>query len=185
MSSLSPLPFPVVRLAESSVEGACRGVFRSRPFEACSRAGKRSRRERGTGRGCYSTRSSKRHHYACGGVQKSINHSKMCSLGPLSLLLSTSLFLSALVVDGTQEVCGLKWSFDDKQLASGGNDNKLFIWNAHSTSPVREGERSLPSCAGKENTEALSGAGGGGGRLAFQRRCRLADPLACINRSGG
>lgn len=27
-----------------------------------------------------------------------------------------------------QEVCGLKWSFDDSQLASGGNDNKLYIW---------------------------------------------------------
>lgn len=29
-----------------------------------------------------------------------------------------------------QEVCGLKWSFDDGQLASGGNDNKLLVWNA-------------------------------------------------------
>lgn len=29
-----------------------------------------------------------------------------------------------------QEVCGLKWSFDDMQLASGGNDNKLLIWNS-------------------------------------------------------
>ena len=28
-----------------------------------------------------------------------------------------------------QEVCGLKWSADESQLASGGNDNKLFIWN--------------------------------------------------------
>ena len=27
-----------------------------------------------------------------------------------------------------QEVCGLKWSFDDLQLASGGNDNKLIVW---------------------------------------------------------
>jgi len=35
-----------------------------------------------------------------------------------------------------QEVCGLRWSFDDQQLASGGNDNKLFIWNAHSSSPL-------------------------------------------------
>ena len=35
-----------------------------------------------------------------------------------------------------QEVCGLRWSFDDQQLASGGNDNKLFIWNAHATSPL-------------------------------------------------
>lgn len=42
------------------------------------------------------------------------------------------------VVGVTHQVCGLKWSFDDKQLASGGNDNKLFIWNAHSTSPVSE-----------------------------------------------
>lgn len=33
-----------------------------------------------------------------------------------------------------QEVCGLKWSFDGQQLASGGNDNKLFIWNMHSES---------------------------------------------------
>lgn len=35
-----------------------------------------------------------------------------------------------------QEVCGLKWSPDGKQLASGGNDNKLFVWQPghHSTS---------------------------------------------------
>ena len=29
-----------------------------------------------------------------------------------------------------QEVCGLKWSLDESQLASGGNDNKLMIWSA-------------------------------------------------------
>jgi cell division cycle 20-like protein 1 (cofactor of APC complex) len=28
-----------------------------------------------------------------------------------------------------QEICGLKWSFDDKYLASGGNDNKLMVWS--------------------------------------------------------
>ena len=28
-----------------------------------------------------------------------------------------------------QEVCGLKWSSDGNYLASGGNDNKLFIWS--------------------------------------------------------
>lgn len=28
-----------------------------------------------------------------------------------------------------QEICGLKWSFDDNYLSSGGNDNKLFIWS--------------------------------------------------------
>ena len=32
-----------------------------------------------------------------------------------------------------QEVCGLRWSYHDPQmLASGGNDNKLMIWNVHS-----------------------------------------------------
>ena len=36
----------------------------------------------------------------------------------------------------TQEVCGLKWSFDGSQLASGGNDNNLMIWTLHSTKPI-------------------------------------------------
>ena len=36
----------------------------------------------------------------------------------------------------SQEVCGLKWSFDGTQLASGGNDNNLMIWNLHSTKPI-------------------------------------------------
>ena len=35
-----------------------------------------------------------------------------------------------------QEVCGLKWSFDQQQLASGGNDNRLNIWSLHSTTPT-------------------------------------------------
>ncbi|KAJ2097347.1 substrate-specific activator of APC-dependent proteolysis [Coemansia sp. S100] len=33
----------------------------------------------------------------------------------------------------TQEVCGLKWSPDRVQLASGGNDNLLFIWDQRFT----------------------------------------------------
>jgi cell division cycle 20-like protein 1 (cofactor of APC complex) len=35
-----------------------------------------------------------------------------------------------------QEVCGLKWSFDGSQLASGGNDNKLILWSLHSKKPL-------------------------------------------------
>jgi cell division cycle 20-like protein 1 (cofactor of APC complex) len=34
------------------------------------------------------------------------------------------------------QVCGLKWSFEGNQLASGGNDNKLLIWDCKSTSPI-------------------------------------------------
>ncbi|KAK1869178.1 hypothetical protein I4F81_011659 [Pyropia yezoensis] len=36
-----------------------------------------------------------------------------------------------------QEVCGLRWSDDELQLASGGNDNKLLIWNATTLSSAR------------------------------------------------
>ena len=35
-----------------------------------------------------------------------------------------------------QEECGLKWSFDGTQLANGGNDNKLMVWNLHSQKPL-------------------------------------------------
>jgi cell division cycle 20-like protein 1 (cofactor of APC complex) len=31
-----------------------------------------------------------------------------------------------------QEIVGLKWSFDEQYLASGGNDNKLMIWSRSS-----------------------------------------------------
>jgi len=31
------------------------------------------------------------------------------------------------LVGHKQEICGLRWSFDDQQLASGGNDNKVRI----------------------------------------------------------
>jgi len=35
-----------------------------------------------------------------------------------------------------QEVCGLKWSPDGTQLASGGNDNLVNVWDMHTTDPV-------------------------------------------------
>lgn len=36
-----------------------------------------------------------------------------------------------------QEVCGLKWSPDNQYLASGGNDNRLHVWNMQSLTPVQ------------------------------------------------
>jgi cell division cycle 20-like protein 1, cofactor of APC complex len=37
---------------------------------------------------------------------------------------------SAKMLAHTQEVCGLRWSPDNACLASGGNDNKLYVWSA-------------------------------------------------------
>ncbi|PIK53694.1 putative fizzy-related protein-like [Apostichopus japonicus] len=37
-----------------------------------------------------------------------------------------------------QEVCGLKWSPDHQYLASGGNDNKLFVWSHSSNFPIQQ-----------------------------------------------
>ncbi|KAG2193775.1 hypothetical protein INT47_006057 [Mucor saturninus] len=31
----------------------------------------------------------------------------------------------------TQEICGLKWNNEGTMLASGGNDNNLFVWDSH------------------------------------------------------
>lgn len=77
-----------------------------------------------------------------------------------------------------RQVCGLKWSFDDKQLASGGNDNKLLIWNAHSTSPVRP-EASNNTRAG---TTAETGDGEGAKMLTYS--CQLFHVPFFLRREG-
>ncbi|CAM1510277.1 Fc.00g006120.m01.CDS01 [Cosmosporella sp. VM-42] len=40
------------------------------------------------------------------------------------------------LVGHKQEVCGLRWNCDDGQLASGGNDNKLMVWDKLSDTPL-------------------------------------------------
>ncbi|BFZ60787.1 substrate-specific activator of APC-dependent proteolysis [Saitoella coloradoensis] len=37
-----------------------------------------------------------------------------------------------------QEVCGLKWNTEDGQLASGGNDNRLYVWNQLDDTPLHK-----------------------------------------------
>jgi len=48
-----------------------------------------------------------------------------------------------------QEVCGLKWSPDERMLASGGNDNKLFVWS------LASGDPSNPTCRFSDHTAAV------------------------------
>ncbi|EXC17793.1 Protein FIZZY-RELATED 2 [Morus notabilis] len=62
------------------------------------------------------------------------------------------------------EVCGLKWSYDYRELASGGNDNRLFVWNQHSTQPVLkycEHTAAVKAIAWSPHLHGLLASGGG------------------------
>ena len=63
----------------------------------------------------------------------------------------------------TQEVCGLKWSCDGTQLASGGNDNNLMIWDLnlqnarHTFSEHKAAVKALAWCPWQKNLLASGG----------------------------
>ncbi|KAG6407980.1 hypothetical protein SASPL_130982 [Salvia splendens] len=62
------------------------------------------------------------------------------------------------------EVCGLEWSYDNRELASGGSDNRLFVWNQHSTQPVLkycEHTAAVKAIAWSPHLYGLLASGGG------------------------
>ncbi len=64
----------------------------------------------------------------------------------------------------TQEVCGLKWSFDGNHLASGGNDNKLMVWSSTSTVPINkftQHSAAVKALAWSPHTHGVLASGGG------------------------
>jgi len=68
------------------------------------------------------------------------------------------------LVGHKSEVCGLKWSYDDRELASGGNDNQLFVWSANSQHPVlRYGDHTaaVKAIAWSPHQHGLLASGGG------------------------
>ncbi|KAL7424575.1 substrate-specific activator of APC-dependent proteolysis [Cryptotrichosporon argae] len=63
-----------------------------------------------------------------------------------------------------QEVCGLKWNQDTDQLASGGNDNKLYIWGGTENRPTwRFGEHraAVKAIAWSPHQRGVLASGGG------------------------
>ncbi|KAL2919804.1 substrate-specific activator of APC-dependent proteolysis [Polyrhizophydium stewartii] len=63
-----------------------------------------------------------------------------------------------------QEVCGLRWSPDDDVLASGGNDNKLFIWDARSKKELscfEHHKAAIKAIAWSPHERGLLSSGGG------------------------
>uniref|UniRef100_A0A0D9VNV7 CDC20/Fizzy WD40 domain-containing protein n=1 Tax=Leersia perrieri TaxID=77586 RepID=A0A0D9VNV7_9ORYZ len=65
---------------------------------------------------------------------------------------------------GKVQVCGLKWSYDNRQLASGGNDNRLYVWNQYSVNPVlkyTEHTAAVKAIAWSPHLHGLLASGGG------------------------
>lgn len=64
-----------------------------------------------------------------------------------------------------QEVCGLRWNCDDRpQLASGGNDNKLLVWDGVNTDPLyrfTEHNAAVKAIAWSPHQRGLLASGGG------------------------
>eukprot|EP00040_Diaphanoeca_grandis_P023268 m.126247 g.126247 ORF g.126247 m.126247 type:complete len:490 (+) comp29192_c0_seq1:441-1910(+) len=83
-----------------------------------------------------------------------------------------------------QEVCGLEWSPDDQHLASGGNDNKLFIWNAGYTTPrhrFTEHIAAVKAIAWSPHQHGLLASGGGTADQCIRFWNTLtSQPLQCI-----
>ena len=63
-----------------------------------------------------------------------------------------------------QEVCGLKWSPDNQQLCSGGNDNRLLVWSPKTSEPVLkfyDHEAAVKAVAWSPHQHGLLVSGGG------------------------
>ncbi len=68
------------------------------------------------------------------------------------------------LVGHKQEVCGLRWNTEDGQLASGGNDNKLMVWDKLSETPLwKFGEHTaaVKAIAWSPHQHNLLASGGG------------------------
>lgn len=68
------------------------------------------------------------------------------------------------LVGHKQEVCGLRWNCDDGQLASGGNDNKLMVWDKLNETPLfkfSEHTAAVKAIAWSPHQRGLLASGGG------------------------
>lgn len=63
-----------------------------------------------------------------------------------------------------QEICGLKWNVDENKLASGGNDNNLFVWDGLATKPLyqfTEHTAAVKAIAWSPHQRGILASGGG------------------------
>uniref|UniRef100_A0A1B6DR46 Fizzy-related protein homolog n=2 Tax=Clastoptera arizonana TaxID=38151 RepID=A0A1B6DR46_9HEMI len=89
------------------------------------------------------------------------------------------------LVGHRQEVCGLKWSPDNQYLASGGNDNRLYVWNMHSLSPLQtytEHLAAVKAIAWSPHHHGLLASGGGTADRCIRFWNTLTgQPMQCVD----
>lgn len=82
-----------------------------------------------------------------------------------------------------QEICGLRWDPTGTRLASGGNDNKLFIWDGRSPeSPLLTYDKhvaAVKALAWSPHTAGLLASGGG----TADRTMRFWNTRGCLTES--
>lgn len=83
------------------------------------------------------------------------------------------------------EVCGLRWSPDDRELASGGNDNQLNVWHQQCSQPVlrfTEHQAAVKAIAWSPHQHGLLVSGGGtADRCIRFWNTTTGQPLQCID----
>lgn len=84
-----------------------------------------------------------------------------------------------------QEVCGLKWSPDGQHLASGGNDNRIFIWHTSSNEPLQtytEHLAAVKAIAWSPHHHGLLASGGGTADRCIRFWNTLTgQPMQCVD----
>lgn len=62
-----------------------------------------------------------------------------------------------------QEVCGLKWNVEENKLASGGNDNKLYVWDGLNDTPLHKFEHTaaVKALSWSPHQRGILASGGG------------------------
>lgn len=63
-----------------------------------------------------------------------------------------------------QEVCGLKWNVEENKLASGGNDNRLYVWDGLEERPLyqfNEHRAAVKAIAWSPHQRGILASGGG------------------------